>query len=169
MGAERAPVRVELRPLDRGNLAAMLALKLRAGQERFVASPAKSIGASYVREAGDNYRYTPMVICAGPRVVGYITVVCDAATDDDYWIDDIMIDADHQGCGYGRAAAIEAVRGILAAQPRCRAIKLTCFRTNTVAQGLYRSIGFRETGTLHPVNHEPKWELSGAALDAYRG
>jgi RimJ/RimL family protein N-acetyltransferase len=160
--------KVELHPVDRSNFRAMLELRLRPQQERFVAPPAKSLAASYVREYGDNYRYAPMVICADSKVVGYVTTMCDPTSDDDYWIDDIMIDVLEQGRGYGRAAVVEAVSAMVAAHPRCRAVRLTCFRGNEVAARVYRGIGFRENGRLNPVNREPEWELSGPALDRYR-
>jgi len=159
---------VELRPLDRSNVMAMLALRVRPEQERFVASPAKSIAACYVREYGDNFEYTPLVICAGQRVVGYVTIMCDPKTGDDYWVDDIMIEASEQGRGYGKSAVVESVKKILARYPRCRAVQLTCFRGNDLAAAVYRKVGFRVSGRLNPINGEPQYELIAAALDAYR-
>jgi RimJ/RimL family protein N-acetyltransferase len=161
-------LRVELRPLDRTNFRQMLALKVRPGQEQFVAPSAKSIAVSYVRLFGDNFEYAPMVICDGARVVGYVTAACDSNSTDDYWIDDIMIDAAEQGKGYGRAAVCATVRMILARYPRCRSVRLTCHRRNDVAASLYRSIGFRDTGRLNPQEQQPEFQLAGAALDAYR-
>ena len=160
---------IELRPLDRSNFMAMLGLRVRPAQERFVASPAKSIAASYVREYGDNFEYAPMVICAGRNVVGYVTLMCDPKTDDDYWIDDIMIDASEQGRGYGTGAVVESVKWILVRYPRCRSVQLTCFRGNDVAAAVYRKVGFRESGRLNEFNGEPQYELVAAGLDAYRG
>jgi diamine N-acetyltransferase len=168
MNRSAVDVHVELRPLDRTNVDRMLALKVRPEQRTFVASPANSIAASLVREWGDNFEYTPMVVCAGARVIGYVTAVCDPDSTDDYWIDDIMIDADEQGKGYGRAAVCAAVRTIIARYPRCRAIRLACNRRNDAAAALYRSIGFRDTGRLDSHDHQPEFELAGSALDAHR-
>lgn len=167
MSRAAAEVRVELRPLDRSNFRAMLALKVRPGQEVFVAPPAKSIAASYVRQYGDQFEYAPMLICDGTRVVGYVTTACDPNSRDEYWIDDIMIDAAEQGRGYGRAAVCASLRMIVARYPGCRAVRLTCHRDNRVAAALYRSIGFREA-RLNPREQQPEFELAGAALDAYR-
>ncbi len=167
MNRSKPPARVELRLLDRTNFHRMLELRVGPGQERFVATPAKSIAASYVRQYGDNLLYEPRVICDGDRVVGYVTTFCDPATPDEYWIDDILIDAAEQGKGYGRAAMLAVMRTMLSSYPQCRAIRLTCFRGNDVAAALYRSLGFRETGP-NALNGEPEYKLSGAALEAYR-
>src|SRR5262249_47090044 len=102
------------------------------------------------------------------QAVGYSTTVCNPASENDYWIDDIMIDAAHQGCGYGRAAVIESIRMILRRYPRCRAIQLTCFRANSIAAKLYISLGFVATGMDDDEFHEPNYKLTGAALDVYR-
>ena len=167
MSESKPPVRVEFKQLDRTNFLRMLTLQVGPGQERFVATPAKSIAASYVRQYGDNFVYDPRVICDGDRVVGFVTTFCDPATADEYWIDDILIDAAEQGKGYGRAAMLEVLRLIPASYPQCRAVRLTCFHGNEVAAALYRSLGFREIG-VNELNGEPDYELSGAALEAFR-
>jgi hypothetical protein len=52
--------------------------------------------------------------------------------------------------------------------PWCRAVQLTCFRANTIAANLYRSLGFIETGLDDAEFGEPNYELAEAALDSYR-
>ncbi len=83
-----------------------------------------------MRKYGDQYEYSPMVICDADTVVGYVTLVCDPASFDDYWIDDIVVDAIYQGRGYGRAAMKLVLAMLKQRYLKCRVIKLTCFRGN---------------------------------------
>jgi diamine N-acetyltransferase len=147
----------------------MVALKLREEQEIFVAPPVKSLAMCYVRAWGDEYDYLPFVIRDDNSVVGYVTLVCDPLSADDYWIDDIMIDASHQGKGYGRGALNLVLRLIAGKYPRCEKIRLTCFRGNFNAAALYLSVGFVKTGRFTPEFGEPEYALSGDPLDKFRG
>src|SRR5882724_12909190 len=146
---------LHLESADRSNWREMVELKLRDEQEIFVAPPVKSLAMCYVRAWGDEYDYLPFVIRDGNStetnsIVGYVTLVCDPLSVDDYWIDDIMIDASHQAKGYGREALDVVLRFIAAKYPRCEKIRLTCFRGNVNAAALYLSVGFVTTGRLTP-------------------
>jgi RimJ/RimL family protein N-acetyltransferase len=57
---------------------------------------------------------------------------------------------------------------ILRRYPRCRAVQLTCFRTNYAAAKLYVSLGFVETGLNDDEFGEPNYQLTGTALNRYR-
>jgi diamine N-acetyltransferase len=152
-------VKVQLKPVNRDNWRAMVRLNPRPGQEHFVSPPSWSIARCYVRGYGDKFEYLPMVICDDDTVVGYVTLICNASSLDDYWIDDIMIDAIYQSRGYGRAAMKLVLAMIPERYPRCRTIKLTCFRGNDSAAALYRSLGFEMTGELDPYFKEPNYAL----------
>ena len=160
--------RIQLKPVDRDNWRAMVRLNLRPGQEHFVTPPSWSLARAYVRGYGDHYEYLPMVICDGDTIVGYVTPICDPSSADNYWIDDIMIDAIYQGRGYGRAAMKAVLALIRERYPRCRTIKLTCFRANTNAAELYRSLGFELTDELDEFFKEPVYALRGKRLESYR-
>ncbi len=138
----------------------MVRLSLRPGQEHFVSPPSWSLAGSYVRRYGDHYEYSPMAISDGDTIVGYVTIVCDGASIDDYWIDDIMIDAIYQGRGFGRAAMKLVLAMIPKRYPKCRVIKLTCFRGNDNAAALYKSLGFEMTGEMDPMFKEPVYALT---------
>ncbi|HVA77896.1 MAG TPA: GNAT family N-acetyltransferase [Candidatus Binataceae bacterium] len=159
---------ITLVPVDRENYRALFRMQLKPGQEFFVTPPRWTLARCYVRMFGDNFEHLPHLIRAAGAVVGYATTVCDPASADDYWIDDIMIDAAHQGKGYGRAAMRETIAMIARRYPRCRAVQLTCFRQNTNAETLYRSLGFEPTGGVDPEFSEPNYILRNAALDAFR-
>lgn len=161
-------MKLEFRAVNRDNFRAMLALKVHPGQERFVASPGKSLAGCYVRAFGDEFEHLPHLIFDGEVAVGYVTIVSNPTSRDEYWIDDILIDADYQGKGYGRAATAMALRLILTRYPQCESIRLTCYVGNDVAAHVYESLGFRKNGRLHEEFREPEYELIAPALDQYR-
>ena len=163
-----ANLEVVLEPVDRRNYRKLWAIQLRPEQTSFVTPPRGTLARCYVRLFGDSFEHLPHLILAAGEVVGYSTTACDPASADDYWIDDIMIDAEHQGKGYGRAALSETIRMIVVRYPRCRAVQLTCFHTNTNASALYKSLGFEPTGGVDEEFGEPNYKLSGTALTKFR-
>ncbi len=163
-----ADLEVVLEPVDRRNYRKLFTMQLRPEQSVFVTPPRWTLARCYVRLFGDSFEHLPHLIVAAGEVVGYATTVCDPASADDYWIDDIMIDAEHQRKGYGRAAMVETIRTIAARYPRCRAVQLTCFRANTDAAALYKSLGFELTGGVDEEFGEPNYKLSGTALAKFR-
>ena len=161
-------LKVVLESVNRENYRALFRMQLRPGQESFVTPPRWTLARCYVRMFGENFEHLPHLIRAAGTAVGYCTTVCDAVSEAEYWIDDIMIDAMHQGKGYGRAAMRETIAMIAARYPRCRAVQLTCFRANTNAAALYKSLGFAPTGGVDPEFAEPNYILRSPALDAFR-
>ncbi len=159
---------IVLEAVDRRNYRKLFPMQLRPEQTTFVTPPRWTLARCYVRQFGEEFEHLPHLIRSGEEVVGYCTTACDPNSSDDYWIDDIMIDAEHQGKGYGRAAMIETLRMIVARYPRCRAVQLTCFRANTNAAALYKSLGFEPTGSVDPEFGEPNYSLTGAALEKFR-
>lgn len=158
-----------LEPVDRRNYRKLFAMQLRPEQITFVTPPRWTLARCYVRLFGDEFEHLPhLIVAAGGEVVGYSTTACDPASDEDYWIDDIMIDAAHQSKGYGRAGVAATIKMIVARYPRCRAVQLTCFRANTNAAALYTSMGFEPTGRVDDEFGEPNYKLSAAALDKFR-
>jgi diamine N-acetyltransferase len=164
----KSEIEVVLEPIDRGNFLKLFNMQLRAEQTTFVTPPRWTLARCYVRLFGDRFEHLPHLIRAGDEVVGYTTTACDPDSADNYWIDDIMIAAELQGKGYGRAALIETIKMIVARYPRCRAVQLTCFHANTNAEALYRSLGFQPTGGVDEEFGEPNYKLAGPALDKFR-
>jgi diamine N-acetyltransferase len=159
---------VVLKSVDRSNWREMVRLELNPEQQGFVSPPAWSLARCCVRFFGDEFEHLPHLIYADQQAIGYATTACNPASEQEYWIDDIMIDRRHQRCGYGRAATIQTIRMIAGRYPQCRAIQLTCFRANSVAANLYLSLGFVATGQDDQEFGEPNYRLAGAALDGYR-
>jgi diamine N-acetyltransferase len=161
-------MQITLIPIDRSNYRALWRLQLKPEQRTFVSPPAWSVTRCYVKALGEQYEHLPHLISADGTIVGFSTIVCDPHSEDEYWIDDIMIDAPQQGRGYGRAAVVETLRTIVKRYSGCRAVQLVCFRANTNAAALYLSLGFVKTGEMDPVFNEPTYRLSGSALDELR-
>jgi diamine N-acetyltransferase len=159
---------VRLIEVDRTNARAMVLLELKPEQRSWVSSPGWSLARCYVKFFGDNFEHTPQIIEGDGEIVGFSTIVCDPASETDYWIDDIMIDHRFQGRGYGRAAMLETLRAMTKRYLQCRGVQLTCFRANTVAAKLYLSLGFVPTGAVDDEFGEPTYILKGAALERYR-
>jgi diamine N-acetyltransferase len=91
---------------------------------------------------GEDWR--PLALYQEDEPVGFAMWAFDIE-EESYWIGGLVIGAEHQGKGYGRAA-MEALLDHLAAQPGYREAALSCNPENTVARRLYVSLGFVETG-----------------------
>ena len=133
---------VTLRPINEHNFLDAFHLELAPGQEAFVSSPIRSLAQAYV------YRNqcTPFGIYDGDTMVGYVMVIYDYDVPEyDVW--HLMIDAQYQHRGFGRAA-MEQVLAYIAAKPfgDSPRVAMTCHERNTAALRLYESLGFSPTG-----------------------
>lgn len=133
---------VTLRKIDESNFLDAFHLTLAPGQEKFVSHPIRSLAQAYVY-----YRQcTPFGIYHGETMVGYVMVIYDYDLEEyDIW--HMMIDAAQQGRGYGKAA-MEVCLAYIAGKPfgASDRVALTCNRENPKAMGLYKALGFWETG-----------------------
>ena len=132
---------VTLRDVDRENFKRCVKLEVREDQKNFVASNVYSIAQSKVEPS-----YTPWAVYDGDEMVGFVMYGYDRE-DNCYCIARMMIDKNHQGKGYGRAAMEEIIRR-LRATPDCREVALSIEPENEVAQRLYESLGFKKTGEV---------------------
>ena len=130
---------MELREVTSGNWREVVSIEPREDQRRFVASVAYYLNLCHY---GEDWRPLAIYRDAGP--VGFAMWGFDDS-EGSHWIGGLIIDAEHQGKGYGRAA-MEALLDYLAAQPGYREAALSCDPENTVARRLYASLGFVETG-----------------------
>ena len=134
--------RITLKPIDESNFLDAFALQLAPGQEDFVSHPIRSLAQAYVYY----HQCTPFGIFCGNTMVGYVMVIYDYDLEEyDIW--HMMIDSAQQGRGYGKAA-MEACLAYIAGKPfgASDRVVLTCNQENPKAIGLYKSLGFRETG-----------------------
>ena len=132
---------VTLRDITRENFNECVRLDVRDDQRTFVASNVYSIAQTTVEPT-----YTAQAVYHGDELVGFCMYGYDA-DEDCYCVGRLMIDKNHQGRGFGRAAVVEAIRR-MRERPDCREIALSVAPQNTAAQKLYESLGFVKTGEL---------------------
>ena len=131
---------VELRPLTRDNLWQVVEdLTLHPGQEAFVAPNIDSIANAAVEPT-----FVPLAVYAAETLVGFL-MYGQHPTTGAWWVIRLMIDREHQGKGYGRAA-MQAAIAMLAERVGCDEIVTSYNPANTVAASLYASLGFLPTG-----------------------
>ena len=133
---------ITIRKIDESNFLDAFALKLGEGQEAFVSHPIRSLAQAYVYYS----QCTPFGIYHGEDMVGYVMVIYDYDLEE-YNIWHMMIDEKYRCKGYGRAA-MELCLTYIAQKPfgASNRVVLTCNRENPNAIGLYKKLGFSETG-----------------------
>lgn len=132
---------VRLKDVDKDNWDACCNLKLSTKQGGLVAPHMYTISESEAEPA-----FVPLAIYADDTVVGFAMYGLDP-DDGKYWIYRLMIDVEHQGKGYGKAALKELVKR-LAALPDCSEIFAGYKPWNNVAASLFCDVGFEKTGEM---------------------
>ena len=134
--------RITLQKVDESNFLACFSLELDAQQEKFVSHPIRSLAQAYVYRE----QCTPFAVCRASQVVGYLMVIYDY-DEEAYFIWHLMIDARHQGRGYGRAA-MEAALAYIRSRPfgDSSIVRLTVSPENSAACHLYQTLRFSATG-----------------------
>jgi diamine N-acetyltransferase len=125
--------------LTAGNIEVVLDLVVRPEQGRWV----RPVSWYVARSAYENV-WTPVAITVEGGVVGFAEWAYDDS-DATHCIGGVVVDARHQGKGYGKAG-MRALVAHLRQRPNCGVIALTVHQDNVTARGLYRSLGFVETG-----------------------
>ncbi len=131
---------VELKKITAENLAAVLGLNLSEDQRGYVSSVAESLAQAYV------YAETafPFAVCCGQDIVGFI-MMGFYREKGYYTLWKLLIDQKHQRMGYGRKA-LELGISFLKDHYHVHEIYTGVLPQNTVAAGLYESVGFVRTG-----------------------
>jgi len=128
----------------RNNWEEVLKLEVLPEQKKFAPSVAESLAAAYIKpwdEALD-----PYIIFSGDTIVGCFYLSYTPGSKDNYWIGGFMIDKKYQRRGYGKAALLEMLNFIPSVHTTCEKVMLTVEKDNAVAQALYKSLGFSDTG-----------------------
>jgi len=135
----RTTMTISLREIDSDNFQQCINLRVAEGQEKFVASNVTSIAQSKIYPAS-----LPFAVYAGEEMVGFVMYGFD--TDDNkFYLGRLMIDARHQGKGYGKAATLEVIERMKKIE-ECQEIYLSFVPENQGAEKLYASVGFERTG-----------------------
>jgi diamine N-acetyltransferase len=131
---------IVLRPITRDNWEETAGLNVREDQSDFVAPNAWSIAESKFYPA-----LQPTAIYDDETIVGFLMYGIDPQ-DRQFWLYRFMIDHQYQGRGLGRAALARLI-DLLRRTPGCAGLNVGYDPANVVAEQLYLSAGFVETGT----------------------
>ena len=130
---------ISLREINSGNFHQCINLEVAEGQEKFVASNVKSIAEAKIYPTA-----VPLAVYCADEMVGFVMYGFD--TDDNkFYLGRLMVDAQHQGKGYGKAATLEVIERMKKIED-CHEIYLSFVPENTGAEKLYASVGFERTG-----------------------
>jgi diamine N-acetyltransferase len=145
------PTTVTLRPITDENRAAVLALDVTDVQHNYVADVAQSLtDADLYPQAMPWYR----AVYAGDEPVGFVMISDNAVTDDPeilgpYFLWRLLIDARHQGRGFGRAT-IEHIVAYVRTRPDARELLTSVVPGEEGSpMGFYLGLGFIDTGQNH--------------------
>jgi diamine N-acetyltransferase len=132
---------LHLRPVTRANFSAVVELTVRPEQAEVVAPNLYSIAEAYLEP-----NWTPLAIYARDDLIGFALFGCDDETGR-WWIMRYMIDARHQGRGYG-TAALPGLIDLIVERHACSELFLGYEPSNEVASHLYARMGFAPTGEM---------------------
>jgi len=132
---------VELREITKETVRAVLKVETTEEQRNFVAPTAVSIAQAYF-EPKAWFR----AIYADDEPVGFVMVFDDAETPE-YYLWRLLIGADHQGKGYGRAA-MEQVIDYVRTRPRAAELLTSWVPKPGGPEAFYLGLGFVPTGEV---------------------
>jgi len=133
---------VTLREVTKDNLGAILRLKVKPDQQKFVADNAVSIAQAHFEE-----KAWFRAIYADETPVGFVMLYDDPDTTD-YFLWRFMVDHHYQGLDFGRRAlklVIEHVRE----QPNATELLLSYVPEEGGPEKFYVGLGFTNTGEVH--------------------
>lgn len=149
---------IELREITMRNLQDCIRLEVDKEQKKFVASNMYSLA-----EAKADNISEPRAIYCGDTLVGFVMYDFDSATGKG-WVSRLMIDKRYQGRGYARKA-MEIVIKTLRSYEGCARIQTSFVPENSVAKGLYTSLGFILTGEMIKGEEVCIMDVSDTAYD----
>ena len=132
---------VSLRKVDSANVRAVCELELAPGQRPYGAPAAYTLA-----EGQHDARAWVRAIYAGDELVGLLALILDTEASS-YWLARMLIGAQHQHRGFGRAAiarAIDHVRSL----PGASELGTSCVPGPATPKGFYLRLGFRPTGEM---------------------
>ncbi len=133
---------VTLREVTKDSLIHTLRLRVRADQAHFVAPNTVSIAQAYFERENAWFR----AIYADETPVGFL-MLDDNPDKGDYFLWRFMIDAAHQGKGYG-AQAIHRLVEHVRTRPNADSLGVSYVPGEGSPEGFYRRLGFQPTGEV---------------------
>ncbi|MEO8355766.1 MAG: GNAT family N-acetyltransferase [Chloroflexota bacterium] len=143
---------LSIQPVSRDNWRALARLKVREDQAHFVASNVYSIAEArfgFDEADGSHWEMYTLGIYDAEIPVGFLMYGYNFSTQDfQAFIIRLMVDANHQGKGYGRFG-MQKMLEIFRQDERIKTVGISYEPENEAARKLYASLGFVETGEIH--------------------
>lgn len=141
-------MRIELKEITVDNYRESVKLKVKNGQEEFVAQNVFSIAQSKFYSG-----WKPTAIYIDEEMVGFLMYCEDDLNEGDgtIWIIRLMIDEKYQRNGYGKEAMVKLIEHIKNNYEN-KEVFVSFVPANEGAKKLYESLGFTDTGRLKKVN-----------------
>ncbi len=146
---------IEFKKITDDNFDACIKLNAGEGNDKYVAPNTISLAQAYLAVANDTCTPIPFAIYNNDDMVGFIQIAYVRTDQDEdinnpvYEIWRFMIDHKYQGKGYGKQSLHKAVEYIKTfPHGEADKILLSYVSGNVGASGLYKAIGFEETGEL---------------------
>lgn len=160
---DRDGAAVTLREITSDTLVAILQLSVSAGQKRvYPHSNAWSIAEAHFAADPSWIR----AIYAGETPVGFLMTSEDPGKGE-YFLWRLMIDAAHQGKGYGRGA-VELLIERIRSSPQARVLWTSHLKGDGDAGGFYRKLGFLYTGEIiHGGDHLMRMDFETQGAGAW--
>jgi diamine N-acetyltransferase len=140
-----------LEPVSRSNVRQVCSLRVAPHQEPFVSPNAESLAEAYVVAEA-----VPRALRVDDALVGFV-MLYDSPGEPALEVWRLMLDAQHQGRGFGRAA-VEAVLAYARARPQTRVLTVGAEEGKGGPAGFYERLGFRRTGEVRHGS-EIRYEL----------
>ncbi len=137
---------IELKHVDMGNFDDVIGLTVAKEQETYVLPNVYSMAQAKVQPECE-----PLAVCVDGKPVGFL-MYCLDRDDGEYWLYRLMVGAEHQGKGYGRAAMMLLLDQLRRDETHSK-ILLDVHKESTSAVKLYESMGFVFTGKVYGGSH----------------
>ena len=133
---------VQIRPVTKHNLEEVLSLRVSDDQAGYVSTTAESLAQAYI------YQETafPFAVYSDGEIVGFI-MMGYYEEKKYYTLWKLLIDRNCQRRGYGKAVLLLGIQ-FLKKRFQANEIYTGVIPGNSVAKGLYESLGFTETGVF---------------------
>lgn len=133
---------VLLRKVTPDNVRQVCALRVARPQERYVTSAAISLAEAYVYPQA----WCRAVYSVADGLVGFV-MLHNTLEEPGYMLWRLLIDEQHQGRGYGRAAVLHVV-DYVKTRPGAVMLKVGARRGEGSPRAFYESLGFEPTGEV---------------------
>ena len=132
---------------NRDNWEEALKLKVKQEQTEFAPTIVESLATAYIKPWDE--AFDPYLIYDDDIMIGAFYLSYTPNSKDNYWLGGFLIDEKYQKKGYGKAAFLKVIQFMKENHTNCQEVNLTVEKDNSIAQKLYKSCGFDDTGEVN--------------------